>query len=64
MGLFDEIKGKATEAAKDVLADEQKTDAVLDQARDFANEKTGGKFEDQINQARDAADKHVGELGA
>lgn len=64
MGLFDEIKDKATEAAKDVLADEQKTDAVLDQARDFANEKTGGKFEDQINQARDAADKHVGEPGA
>ncbi|MDO5287216.1 MAG: antitoxin [Actinomycetia bacterium] len=61
MGMFDELKDKATEAAQEALADEAKTDAVLDQARDFANEKTGGKFEGQINQVRDLVDGQVGD---
>ncbi len=47
----------------DVLKSEQAegiSDKVLDGAADFANKLTGGKFKDQVDGARDAADKHLG----
>lgn len=48
--------GKVT----DQLKDEDKTDAVLDKAADAAKKATGGRFEDKIDEARDALDKKLG----
>ncbi|RLP83878.1 antitoxin [Mycetocola lacteus] len=39
---------------------EEISDKVLDGASDLANKVTGGKFADQVQSARDAADKHIG----
>ncbi|MGD9605955.1 MAG: Rv0909 family putative TA system antitoxin, partial [Leucobacter sp.] len=36
------------------------SDKILGGAADLANKVTGGKFKDQIDGARDAADKHIG----
>ncbi|EFG46373.1 hypothetical protein HMPREF0183_2342 [Brevibacterium mcbrellneri ATCC 49030] len=58
MGLGD-FADKAKDAVKSEQA-EGVTDDVLDKGADFANDKTGGKFEDQVNQGRDAADGHLG----
>lgn len=51
-GFFDKIKG--------ALKDEKGTDDILDKVEDAANKVTGGKFEDKVKGARDAADKHLG----
>ncbi|MFD1722160.1 antitoxin [Amnibacterium endophyticum] len=58
-GLFDK--------AKDALNSdkgESTSDSVLDKAARFADEKTGGKHTDKIEQARDAADDRVGNEGS
>ncbi|MCS4277638.1 hypothetical protein M2390_002847 [Mycetocola sp. BIGb0189] len=39
---------------------EEISDKVLDGASDLANKVTGGKFADQVQSARDAADKAIG----
>lgn len=61
-----------TAKAKEFLTDNKVTDALhseqaegisdklLDGVADAANKVTGGKFEDQIQDARDSADKAVG----
>jgi hypothetical protein len=54
---FDELKKKASE----LLGNEEKTDDALDRAARFANEKTGGKYEDKVQQGRDFADGKVGD---
>ena len=67
MGLED-ITNKAQEflndnKVKDALKSEQAegiSDKLLDGVADVANKVTGGKFEEQIDGARDAADKQVG----
>lgn len=56
MGLFDKAKDLASE----------NSDAVnegLDKATDFANEKTGGQYEDQIQQGADFARDQLGGQG-
>lgn len=62
MGVFDNIKNKATDLARD-NADkvEQATDVALDKAADIANEKTGGKYADQVQKGRDVADGQIGQ---
>lgn len=58
MGLDD-----LTNKAKDAMSSdkgEKVSDQGLDKATDFANDKTGGKFDDQINKGRDAADGKLG----
>lgn len=57
--LGDKAKG-AFDAAKDAVSSEDKTDKVLDNIADAANKVTGGKFADQIDSARDAADDKLG----
>lgn len=55
--------GDFADKAKDAVNSEQAegvTDNALDKGADFANDKTGGKFEDQVNQGRDAADGKLG----
>lgn len=58
MGLED-----LTNQAQDAINSEQAegvSDNAFDKASDFANEKTGGQFEDQVEQGRDFADGQVG----
>ena len=67
MGI-DDITAKAKEflndgRVADALKSEQAediSDKVLDGVADVANKVTGGKFEEQIDGAREAADKAVG----
>lgn len=50
----------AVNKAKETLASEEQTDALLDKAADAASKLTGHKFDDKIDQARDFADKKLG----
>lgn len=52
-----------SDKVQDALKSEQAediSDKVLDGAADLANKVTGGKFADQVQSARDTADKHIG----
>ncbi|MGV1008916.1 MAG: antitoxin [Dermatophilaceae bacterium] len=62
MSLFDSAKDKLSQALED-NADkvEQASDTGLDKAAELAKDKTGGQFSEQVEQARDAADQHIGE---
>lgn len=44
-----------------VMRDEAKTDAALDAVADAAKKLTGGRFDSQIDAARDTADSKLGE---
>lgn len=60
MGIFDEIKDKAEDLAtehKDVV--ETVSDQVLDKVGDAVDDATGGRFDDQIQQAERAADEAI-----
>ncbi|MCD7101527.1 antitoxin [Pseudoclavibacter sp. 13-3] len=54
--------GLAEQARQALQSDkaEEISDSVLDKAADLANKVTGDKFSDQVQQARDAADKAIG----
>lgn len=66
---LDDITGKAKEflsnpKVTEALHSEQAegvSDSLLDKVSDAADKVTGGKFHDQIDSARDEADKHVGD---
>lgn len=58
MGL-DDLTNKAKDAMNSDKGEEF-SDQGLDKATDFANDKTGGKFEDQINKGRDGVDGKLG----
>lgn len=68
MSGFDDITKKAQEflnddKVKDALHSEQAediSDKILDGVAGAADKLTGGKFTDQIEGARDAADKAIG----
>ncbi|SPT53664.1 Uncharacterised protein [Actinomyces bovis] len=59
MGL-DDLKKKASELV-DAEKIEAASDKALDAAQGIAKKVTGGKFDDKIDAARDAADKAIGE---
>lgn len=59
MGL-DDLKNKATEALSSDKV-ESVSDAALDKVADAAKAVTGGKFDGQIDAARDAVDDKIGE---
>jgi MT0933-like antitoxin protein len=55
---FDEIKDKA----KDLLGQHgDKVEEGIDKARDFADEKTGGKHSEQIGKVADQAKDRLGD---
>ncbi|MFB9775278.1 antitoxin [Brevibacterium otitidis] len=58
MGLGD-LGNKAKDAMNSDKG-EQVSDQGLDKVADKASDMTGGKFDDQINQGRGQADKHLG----
>lgn len=57
---FDDIARKAQEALKTEQG-EGISDKVLDGVADAVNKATGGKHDAQIDKARDAADKRIGD---
>lgn len=62
MGFLDDAKEKLTNLAHDNPDKvEEYSDKGLDAAAERANEATGGKFGDQIQQGRDLADEKIGE---
>jgi hypothetical protein len=60
MGLFDEMKDKAEDLAKD---HPDQVNEGLEKAGDFLNEKTGDKFGDQIEQGENFAKERIGQDG-
>ena len=54
MGIFDDIKNAAD-------ANEDKVEAVIDQVGDFVDEKTGGQYAAQVDQAQDFRKNQVGQ---
>jgi len=56
---FDDLTNKAKDAVNSDKGEEI-SDQGLDKASDAANNLSGGKFEDQINQGRDGADGAIG----
>ncbi|RBP63676.1 antitoxin protein of toxin-antitoxin system [Brevibacterium sanguinis] len=56
---FDDLINQAKDALSSDQA-EQISDQGLDRAADFGNDLSGGRFGDQIDQGREAADGHVG----
>ena len=53
--------GDKAKKALDSEQGEQRSDQALDRAEQFADDKTGGKFDSQTDKARDAADQHIGQ---
>lgn len=56
---FDDLTNKAKDALNSDKGEEL-SDQGLDKGADAANNLSGGKFEDQINQGRDGADGAIG----
>jgi hypothetical protein len=59
--------GGLGDKAKDALNSEQgekRSDQALDKAEQFADDKTGGKFDSQSDKAGDLADQRIGQQDA
>ncbi len=59
MGFMDDALDKAKDLAGD---NADKLDGAVDQAAEFVDEKTGGKFSDQIQSGADTAKEQLGNL--
>ena len=53
--------GDKAKKALDSEQGEQRSDQALDKAEQFADDKSGGKFDAQTDKARDLADEHLGQ---
>jgi MT0933-like antitoxin protein len=59
--------GGLADKAKNALNSEQgeqRSDQALEKAEQFADEKTGGKYDEQTDKAGDLADQHIGQQDA
>ncbi|HRC13388.1 MAG TPA: antitoxin [Dermatophilaceae bacterium] len=52
MGLFDEMKDKATDL---IQGNSDKVDDAVEKAGDLLDEKTGGQFSDKVDMAQEKA---------
>ncbi len=59
MGLFDDLKGKAQDL---IDGNEEAIKEGIDKAGDFVDEKTGGKFAEQVDAVQGAASDYVASL--
>ncbi len=59
MGMFDDMTNKAKDLASEHA---DKIHDGIDKAADFADEKTGGRFSDQIDSGADMAKDQVEDL--
>ncbi|MDC4233008.1 antitoxin [Actinomyces sp. B33] len=55
------IRAKAEDLVRTTLADEAKSDELLDRASKAVKKATGGRFDSTVDTARDAVDERVGE---
>jgi hypothetical protein len=58
-GLADKAKN-----ALNTEQGEQRSDQALDKAEQFVDDKTGGKYDQQTDKARDLADQRIGQQDA
>ena len=56
--------GGLGDKAQDALGNENASDQALDKAEQFADDKTGGKFDQQTDKAGDLADQRIGQQDA
>jgi hypothetical protein len=56
--------GDKAKKALDSEQGEQRSDQALDKAEQFADERTGGKFDAQTDKAGDLADQRIGQQDA
>ncbi|MCA4132689.1 antitoxin [Arthrobacter sp. M4] len=59
VGLFDDLKGKAQDL---IDGNEEAIKEGIDKAGDFVDEKTGGKFAEQVDAVQGAASDYVASL--
>ena len=59
MGLFDSAKDKASDLAGD---NQDKIGEGVDKVGDAVDDKTGGKYSDQVDSAQDTAKDKLGDL--
>lgn len=60
MGIFDNAKDKATEYAQQ---NGDQVDQGVEKAGDFADERTDGKYADQVDKGQDFANEKLDGLG-
>jgi hypothetical protein len=53
--------GDKAKQALDSEQGEQRSDQALDKGEQMIDDKTGGKFDGQLDKGRDAADEHIGQ---
>jgi hypothetical protein len=53
--------GDKAKKALDSEQGEERSDQALDKAEQFADDRTGGKYDAQLDKARDAADQRIGQ---
>ncbi|RBY83329.1 antitoxin [Blastococcus sp. TF02A-26] len=56
--------GGLGDKAKKAMSDEKTSDSVLERGEQFADDRTGGKFDAQTDKAGDLADQRLGEKDA
>ena len=56
--------GGLGDKAKKALGDEKTSDTALERGEQFADDRTGGKFDAQTDKAGDLADQRLGEKDA
>jgi hypothetical protein len=55
--------GGLGDKAQDALGNEKVSDQALDKGEQFADDKTGGKYDGQTDKAGDMADQRLGDVG-
>lgn len=58
---LNDIKNAVANKVSELSKDETTTDSLLDKARDVVDQATSGKFSAQVETAREALDKKLGE---
>jgi hypothetical protein len=56
--------GGLGDKAQDALGNEKVSDQALDKGEQFADDKTGGKYDAQTDKAGDMADQRLGDEGS
>lgn len=60
MGISDKIKEGFDKVKETVSGQDEKVDAAVEKGADFINEKTGNKYEDKVDKAKDKIQEMTG----
>ncbi|UYP19733.1 antitoxin [Rhodococcus sp. Z13] len=63
MGFMDSVKGLVDKGKEFAEQNPDKVEQIIEKAGDAVDEKTGGKYADQVDKVQDAARKHLGADG-